>query len=215
MDNTIVDPNKEVIFHPVDSNRQAIDDRQKVAEHVSMHYRKYLFGIGTLCGFTISLMAWIFFGTSTTSSTTQAAYETLTPEVNAILIFNQMDAIAHEKDNYFHQTGKIYSLSGDTLFHKYDTMYHVLDNTYHRTINIEEKLKRAQRLESFLKVQNDLFAATAYANSEQDRNFAELDKQFLKLIDQINNTGNNQSLTGTNEGITWGNKILTGEKIAQ
>lgn len=215
MDDTMINPNKEVIFHPVDSNKQAIDEKQKIADHVSMHYRKYLFGIWALCGFTISLMAWIFFGTSTTTSTTQAAYENLTPEVNAILIFNQMDAIAHEKDNYFHQTGKIYSLSGDTLFHKYDTMYHVLDNTYHRTIDIEEKLKRAQRLESFLKIQNELFAATTYANTEQDKKFSELDKEFITLIDQINNTGSNQTVTGTNEEFSGENKILSGAKIAQ
>jgi hypothetical protein len=37
------DPNQEVIFHPVDSEPKAISERQKVAEHVSQHYRKYLF----------------------------------------------------------------------------------------------------------------------------------------------------------------------------
>ena len=135
-----------------------------------------------------------------------------------------MDAIAHEKDNFFHSTGKIYTMSGDTLFHKYDTMYHVLDNAFHRAIDTQEKLKRAQRLETFINIQNDLFASTAYANTQQDIKFAELDQSFLKMISQIKSTevptGNKQVLTGNTKLLTGNNKVLTGKiltgtKIAQ
>ena len=111
MENTMVDPNQEIIFHPTYSDNPGLDQRQKVAEHVGKHYRKYLFSVGALSGFMIAFTARIFFGTSDTTSSTSAAYESFTPEVNAILIFNQMDAIAHEKDNFFHQPGKIYTLS--------------------------------------------------------------------------------------------------------
>lgn len=37
----MVDPNKVVLFHPVDTD--ITNERQKVAEHVGKHYRKYLF----------------------------------------------------------------------------------------------------------------------------------------------------------------------------
>lgn len=106
-----------------------------------------------------------------------------------------MDAIAHEKDNFFHQTGRIYTLSGETLFHRYDTMFHILDNNYHRAVNINDKIQRAQRLERFINIQNTLFASTAYVNPEQDKLFAQLDQDFtnaLKLIPAStgqNNTG--------------------------
>lgn len=59
----------------------------------------------------IAFTAWVLFGTSVTTSTTSAGYESLTPDVNAVIVFNEMDAIAHEKDNFFHGTGKIYTIS--------------------------------------------------------------------------------------------------------
>lgn len=197
MENTMVDPNQKIIFHPTYSDNPGLDQRQKVAEHVGKHYRKYLFSVGALSGFMIAFTARIFFGTSDTTRQASAGYETLTPEVNAIIIFNQMDAIAHEKDNFFHQTGKIYTLNGETLFHKYDTMFHVLDNAFHRAIDTTEKLKRAQRLEAFIKIQNNIFAATEYSNPAQDKQFDKLDQQFLQILDQIPTTENSQQLTGT------------------
>jgi RecA-family ATPase len=109
----------------------------------------------------------------------------VTPEVEAITIFNQMDAIAHEKDNFFHQSGKIYTRTGDTLFHKYDTMFHVLDNAYHTAVDTEKKLLRAQRLARFIKIQNELFAATEYVNKEEDKIFNQLDQDFSNAIAKI------------------------------
>lgn len=206
MENTMVDPNQKIIFHPTYSDNPGLDQRQKVAEHVGKHYRKYLFSVGALSGFMIAFTARIFFGTSDTTRQASAGYETLTPEVNAIIIFNQMDAIAHEKDNFFHQTGKIYTLNGETLFHKYDTMFHVLDNAFHRSIDTKEKVKRAQRLEAFIKTQSNLFAATAYSNPTQDKQFDQLDHQFLQTISELNAIESNQPLTG---------KSLTGVIIAQ
>jgi hypothetical protein len=150
----------------------------------------------------ISFVARMMFGTDMTSNTSIAAYEP-TPEINAIIIFNQMDAIAHEKDNFFHQTGKIYTLSGDTLFQKYDTMFHVLDNAYHRSIDAKEKLRWAQKLVKFIKVQNTLFASTEYINVEQDKTFKELDEDFNQALTQIPQdmieeiTGTVQNITGT------------------
>lgn len=146
----------------------------------------------------IAFIAWMFFGTSATTQQTKAAYESLTPKVNAIILFNQMDAIAHEKDNFFHQSGKIYTLSGDTLFHRYDTMFHVLDNAYHRSVDTDDKLKRALRLEEFLNEQNRIFAATAYSNLEEDQRFDQLDQQFLQMIQQIES----ESSTGANKTIS-------------
>lgn len=128
-----------------------------------------------------------------------AGYET-TPELEAIAIFNQMDAIAHEKDNFFHQPGKIYTLSGDTLFSKYDTMFHVLDNAYHRAVDPDEKLLRAQRLARFIKIQNELFAATTYVNPEKDKLFESLNEEFIKALEKIEaNKEGSLVITGTTE----------------
>lgn len=82
-------------------------------------------------------------------------------------------------------------------------MFHVLDNAYHRAIDTKEKVKRAQRLESFIKTQNDLFSSTTYVNPEQDQKFNDLDQQFLQMIEEMK--GN-----ATNTG-----EALTGIKIAQ
>jgi hypothetical protein len=36
--------NEQTTFHPADDAKQKMeDDRQKIADHVSIHYRKYLF----------------------------------------------------------------------------------------------------------------------------------------------------------------------------
>lgn len=149
----------------------------------------------------VALFSRVFFGTSATTSSTSAVYESLAPEVNAVLIFNQMDAITHEKDNFFHQTGKIYTITGDTLFHRYDTMFHILDNAYHRSIDTKEKLKRAQQLEKFIKAQNELFTSTTYINAEQEKRFETLDQQFLQILGEMEGkntmTGDNKTLTGT------------------
>ncbi len=221
-DPNMVDPNKTDMFHPVNADTQSSEHRQKIAEHISMHYRKYLFWIGALCGFTISLFARVFFGTSATSvrtaaayETTETAYESLIPEVKALIVYNQMDAIAHEKDNFFHQPGKIYTLSWETLFRKYDTMFHVLDNAYHRSIDTEEKLKRAKKLEEFLKIQNNLFASTMYTDKAQDQRFDELDKEFLNILDQMETSEANTGVNQTNTGDLLTGQEFTGIKIAQ
>lgn len=96
-----------------------------------------------------------------------------------------MDAIAHERDDFLHLTGKIYTLSGETLFKRYDTIFHVLDNAYHRSLNIDEKIKRADRLEKFWKIQQKLFDATQYSNPEQERIFNELDASFIDALSGI------------------------------
>lgn len=132
----------------------------------------------------ISLVTRVAFNSNTTSTPLLAGYE-MTPELEAVAIFNQMDAIAHEKDNFFHQSGKIYTLSGDTLFSKYDTMFHVLDNAYHRAVAPNEKLLRAQRLARFIKIQNGLFAATAYVSPEKDKLFESLNKDFTIALEKV------------------------------
>lgn len=75
-------------------------------------------------------------------------------------------------------------------------MFHVLDNAYHRATSTAEKVKWAQRIESFIKVQNEVFASTAYTNIDKDMQFDVLDKQFLQIIEKINGTGSIQKLTG-------------------
>lgn len=176
-----MDTTNEVSFHPTDDTKQKMEnDRQKIAEHVSKHYRKYLFWIWMLCGLMISIVTWITFSTNKSNADFQLA-----PDIEAIAIFNQMDALAHKKDEFFHQKGKIYSLSGETLFKKYDTMYHVLDNAYHWAVTIDEKIEAAKQLEKFLNLQNALFASTAYTNIEDNIKFESLDSDFNEALKKI------------------------------
>lgn len=199
--------NKQTTTPPIN------DEKNKIGEHVTKHYRKYLFWIWTLSGVIISISVRILFGNIETSTKTNAAFDLLAPEMNAIIAFNQMDTIAHQKDNYFHQKGKIYTLSGETLFHKYDTMFHVLDNEYHRATDTQKKLMWAQKLETFFIMQNDLFASTEYMQSEQDIAFEQADKDFNTILTEIQGklTGENLISTGMNPIFATGtNKILTG-----
>lgn len=94
-------------------------------------------------------------------------------------------------------------------------MFHVLDNAYHRSIDMEEKLKRAKRLEEFLKIQNDLFASTAYADKAQDQRFDELDQEFLQILEQMETGKTNTGTNETNTGELFTGQELTGMKIAQ
>lgn len=43
MENSLIDPNKGIIFHPVYSDNTTTEEKNKIAEHVDKHYRKYLF----------------------------------------------------------------------------------------------------------------------------------------------------------------------------
>jgi hypothetical protein len=107
------------------------------------------------------------------------------PEIQALGIFDQMMAFAHDKDNYFHLSGKIYTLTGDTLFKKYDTAFHMLDTSYHQALSLQERLKRAKRFVDFITQQDILFAATEYENGEYNRAYENLDKQFNTILLQI------------------------------
>gem|GEM_PF-3961379 len=133
-----------------------------------------------ICGFTISIISVIVFGVNTS----KADFEP-TPDVQTIAIFNQMNALAHEKDEFFHQEGKIYSLSGDSLFKKYDNMYHILDNNYHRAVTIDEKIQAAKKLVKFFTLQDELFDATTYNHPEKDKIFDDLKHEFDKTIQQL------------------------------
>lgn len=186
----------------VENKEIVTDDKKKIIEHIGIHYRKYLFGLGVFGGLMISLIGRVVFNSSATSNPLFAGYE-MTPELEAIAIFNQMDAIAHEKDNFFHQSGKIYTISGDTLFRKYDTMFHVLDNAYHRAVSPKEKILRAQRLTRFIKIQNGLFAATAYISPEKDKLFESLDQEFTTALEKIT-ADKDASLTSTGTTETTG-----------
>lgn len=97
-----------------------------------------------------------------------------------------MDQIAHAKDSFFHKKGGIYTFDDDTIFKKYDTIFHVLDNGYHRSFNADEKLKRADKLQRFFKMQDALFASTRYGDSSQDMLFKQLDASFTQALTGIN-----------------------------
>jgi hypothetical protein len=136
------------------------------------------------------------------------ANEDSAPEIIALSIFDQAMAFAHEKDLFFHQSGKIYTLTGETLFKKYDTMFHMLDNAYHQSIDIKERLIRAKRFMEFIKIQDALFMATEYVRTDKDIAFKKLDEQFSEALANLQttpveiSTGTIENKTGTNSSST-------------
>lgn len=177
-----MDTSNQATFYPTeDVKKKMEEDKQKVAEHVSKHYRKYLFGIGVICGLAISIITRATFSASSESN---AGYEPA-PDINTIAIFNQMNALAHEKDEFLHQEGKIYSFSGENLFKKYNTMYHMLDNEYYRAVTIEEKIEIAKKIAQFFDMEKALFDAVSYPNLEKKQSFELLQKEFNETIKKI------------------------------
>jgi hypothetical protein len=125
----------------------------------------------------MSLIVWMATNTNILSGQLNADRQ-VTPEITALNIFDEMMSFAHDKDNYFHMSGKIYMLTGDTLFKKYDTAFHMLDTSYHQALSLQERLKRAKRFVDFVAQQDTLFAATEYENNEYNRAYENLDKKF-------------------------------------
>ncbi|MFA7298661.1 MAG: hypothetical protein WC010_03390 [Candidatus Absconditabacterales bacterium] len=180
-----MDTNNQTTFHPADDAKQKMEEERKIiADHVSMHYRKYLFGVGVISGLMMSLM--VRMGSSTNFFGGQIMADSeKSPEIQALAVFDNIMSLTHEKDNFFHLSGKIYTLTGEILFKKYDTMYHMLDNSYHQALSLQERIKRAKRFLEFIIQQDKLFAATEYENGEYNRAYKNLDKQFNDMLLQI------------------------------
>lgn len=161
-------------------------NRQKIGEHArTIHYRQYIVGLIVICIVTITAIGWITVNrkNDNTEIKKMAGYETSgSIGDTALVIFNQIDAIAHKKDDFFHQPGKVYTIKANILFNKYDTIYHVLDNGYHRSITTEEKLRRAEKIGKFIKAQDILFASTQYTNLEEDKVLKQLNGDFLAKL---------------------------------
>ncbi len=184
-----MDDTKEIIFHPVDENKNA------VAEHVTIHYRKYLFLVWALCW---GLLFWVLSYFRSTLGVpnlfgASAAFDT-TLVFQAVEAFDQIDTIAHQRDVFFHQTGMAYSNPQllDSSFTKMDTIYHLLDRGYHTNLTVEEKFVLAQKFDKIIDIQDELFHSVRETTSPLDANFHVLDTTFHTLEQQIQTQMNAQ-----------------------
>ena len=194
-----MDYTKELIFHPVDENKNAI------TEHLTTHYRKYLFLVWTLC-WAILFRAINYFSSIFGVSKlfwASAAYDT-TLIFQAVETFDKIDALAQQRDVFFHQTGMAYTNPNlsDSAFTKMDTIYHILYREYHSNLNVDEKFVLAQKFDKIIDMQDDLFHSVREATSLLDQNFHTLDNSFHQLETQIQNQMNAQqtsNITGATQ----------------
>lgn len=155
----------------------------------------------------MSLIVWMATNTNILSGQLQAGRET-SAEIQALGVFDEMMSFAHDKDNFFHMSGKIYMLTGDTLFKKYDTAFHMLDTSYHQALSLQERLKRAKRFTDFILQQDKLFEATEYEYGEYSNAYENLHKEFNNILLQIP-TITEEANTTIDNITTTGNKVNT------
>ena len=121
----------------------------------------------------------------------------------AVEVFDQIDAIAHQRDVFFHQTGMVYTNPQllDSAFTKMDTIYHLLYRGYHdANLNVDQKFVLAQKFDKIIDIQDELFHSVRETTSPLDAEFHVLDTTFHTLEQQVQNQMNTQqasNLSGT------------------